>query len=84
MNLDLIQITKRTFPHREPEYQAYCVRCQRHVGSERTHVWASKAPAVRWGKEHLEGHTRLAAWRIWVMERDAATLRVVDTITQQD
>ena len=68
------------------EYQAFCLRCQRHVCSDRTSVWASKRPAVTHAREHIARHAaRDAELADWLAQGKFNPYQeIVDTVTPEE
>lgn len=79
-----VAITRRHRRHGNRDvfaFQAYCRRCQEHVpgsGNQlRNYVWATKPPAVRAAKAHLDGHARYENW----LSRQGLDFTIVETVT---
>lgn len=47
---------------RKWDYEAHCLRCGSQIHGSRTSTWATKAPAAKKGKEHLERHATTDRW----------------------
>lgn len=66
---------------RKWDYEAQCMRCGKQINGERTSTWASKAPAEKRAKEHMERHARMDDWLQRQLTSEFRTVELVGTVT---